>query len=283
MHGLFCPVQLPEGDHRSAAASSMALAVRFLGKGKTMAMSLGTKAERMLKLLIGVRNPRVASALASYGFTEQTIQEGWELLQAVGKTRYDVSAPPGDVQVISQLDAWENQWFPIAYATLQRHFPASHGRLFLNLSQTEGPEVAISVRTFLDRFDLMSKGADPYGAEGPKAAAILAQRGLNADAVRQARVLLEQLGKVAPAATPLSLEDEKAALQRTEDALWAYYLEWSQVARIAVKQRPLLRQLGFLVPRSSGDTGSEDPEPPEGPTPAPVASPTGGAPVPAGA
>src|SRR6478752_755743 len=50
-----------------------------------MPISIGNKAERVLRLLIGVRNPRVAAALAGYGFSEQTIQEGWDLLQALGR------------------------------------------------------------------------------------------------------------------------------------------------------------------------------------------------------
>ena len=33
--------------------------------------------------------------------------------------------------------------------------------------------------------------------------------------------------------------------KKAEDALWTWYLDWSQVARTAVTQRVLLRQLGF--------------------------------------
>ena len=149
-----------------------------------MAMRLGEKAERVLKLLLGLRNPRVASALASCGFTDADLQEGWSLLQAVGGTKLAI-LPLGarDKNTIEKLDLWENRWFPIASASLARRHPAVHARLFLNLSQTEGPEVAISVQTFLNRYDAMSRGEEPYGAEGEKAKALLTTRGLTAQVV----------------------------------------------------------------------------------------------------
>ena len=31
--------------------------------------------------------------------------------------------------------------------------------------------------------------------------------------------------------------------------MWAWYLEWSKIARVAIKNRALLRQLGFLSAR----------------------------------
>jgi hypothetical protein len=36
------------------------------------------------------------------------------------------------------------------------------------------------------------------------------------------------------------------ARTRAGDELWAWYLEWSQIIRTAVKNRRLLQQLGFL-------------------------------------
>jgi hypothetical protein len=243
-----------------------------------MAITMGMKAERALRLLLGLRNPRIATALAAHGFTDKDRQEGWELLQALGKTRFDSVNVPTDMQTIQALDAWENIWFPITGAALARRYPASHARLFLNLSQTEGPEVALSVRTFLDRYDAMSKGEGAYGPEGVKAAEILNYRGLNAGVLGEARALLAALGQVAPPQVPLSVEEQKAELQHAEDTLWGWYLEWSQVARVAIKQRALLRQLGFLERSGSGTEEETDPVEPEpvtgGPT-APEASTTG--------
>jgi hypothetical protein len=225
-----------------------------------MAFTLGGKAQRVLRLLLGVRNPRIATALATHGFTERDMKEGWDLLQALGNTRLaGTLAPAADVQTITALDTWENQWFPIASASLARHFPTVHERLFLNLSQTEGPEVAISVRTFIERHDAMSQAQSPYGTDGTQAAALLAQRGLTPAALAEARALLAQLGRVAtPPTVPYSVEEQKAELVRAEEALWAWYREWSQVARIAVKQRALLKQLGFLSERVAAESDEDE-------------------------
>ena len=219
-----------------------------------MPLTIGMKAQRCLRLLLGLRNPRVANALAFYGFSEKDVEEGWELLQACGRTRFDADvAAPGDVATINALDQWEDKWFPISSAALQRHYPATHARLFLNLSQTEGPEVAMSVRTFLDRFEGMANGEGNYGAEGRKAAELLVRRGMTAAVITEARSLLSTLGKVAPPQVPFSIEEQKAELVRAEDAMWAWYLEWSAMTRVAIKQRSLLKQLGFLTDRGGAE------------------------------
>jgi hypothetical protein len=43
-----------------------------------------------------------------------------------------------------------------------------------------------------------------------------------------------------------SFEEEQADLDRAEKEMWDGYLEWSQIARIAIKSRPLVRLLDFL-------------------------------------
>jgi hypothetical protein len=57
-----------------------------------------------------------------------------------------------------------------------------------------------------------------------------------------------------------------------EDALWAWYLESSKVARVTIKQRALLRQLGFL----NRHAVEEDPGPPPEPAPPPDPRPANG-------
>jgi hypothetical protein len=57
---------------------------------------------------------------------------------------------------------------------------------------------------------------------------------------------------VAPGETS-SPEQRRAALARAEAAVWAWYLEWSQIARVAVTQRASLRELGLLSVRRGED------------------------------
>jgi hypothetical protein len=77
------------------------------------------------------------------------------------------------------------------------------------------------------------------------------------------RALIGSLAKVAPAPTLLSVEEEQERVAAAEAALWARYLEWSQLARVGIKNRTLLRQLGFLSTKGadSGDGGDDEPLP----------------------
>ncbi len=154
--------------------------------------NFGEKAERVLKFLFGLRNARVTAALAPYGFTDADRDEGWDRLRALGRGKIGVTEiAASDIGVIQRLDAWENHWFPIAYTSLQLNHPAVHERLFLNLSQTEGPEVAVSVGLLLERLEQMSDPNGPYGAEGPKARNLLTKRGLKPAVIAEARALIK--------------------------------------------------------------------------------------------
>jgi hypothetical protein len=206
---------------------------------------------------MGMRNPRIASAMTAYGFKDADLQEGWTLLNAVGRVKLDAHATATDSNTIGKLDAWENRWFPIATATLERRFPAVHAQVFKNLSQTEGPAVAVSVRTFIERFDQMAAGAGSYGAEGTQAKAVLESRGLTQAVLNEARGLLEVVGKIATVDAATAARDPRA-LEKAETDLWAWYLEWSQIARVAVTQRVLLRQMGFLPTHKSKPSDDED-------------------------
>lgn len=45
-------------------------------------------------------------------------------------------------------------------------------------------------------------------------------------------------------------------MAEAEEKLWAWYLEWSTIARTAITDRRLLKMLGFL--RSSGAKAEEE-------------------------
>jgi hypothetical protein len=145
---------------------------------------------------MGVRNARVAAAMAGYGFSDADLQEGWTLLQSVSRVKLDGSPSRASTDTLDKLDAWENRWFPVAIATLERRFPAVHAQVFRNLSQTSGPAVAVSVRTFIERYDAMVSGTGAYGAEGAAAKPVLEARGLTNAVLNEARALLETVGKI---------------------------------------------------------------------------------------
>lgn len=115
-------------------------------------------------MLPALRNPRIAAALTRYGFKNEDLDEGWNLLRAVTRTQLDVAPDdsPLDPDALRALDEWENQWFVIPAAPLKRRAPNVHDWLFRNLSQTDGVEVLVSVGTFLERWDLLEK-AEKFG------------------------------------------------------------------------------------------------------------------------
>lgn len=238
-------------------------------------LSIGQKSFRVLQLLLGVRQRRVAAALKQHGFGEANLAEGWGYLQALTKNRLGVTIAAADPQMLIELDAWENRWFPIASASLASNYPEAHAFLFKNLSQTEGPEVIVSVGTFVERVSLLgnTKAEGGLGPTGKDARKRLEQRGLTTDVIAQAQSLLDRAGSIEPT-------DEDRAIasaehdEKLERDLWNWYLEWSQIARVVVKDRRLLRQLGFLQIESGGSDDEGDPVSPT-PAPTPVLDPLG--------
>jgi hypothetical protein len=223
-----------------------------------MALTIGQKSERVLRFLRGLPLPRVASALAAHGFTQADWDEGWRLLQAAtGEWLLrEPLARPEDPTVIDELDAWENRWFPVAEATLRRRLPAVADRVFLNLTQTSGVEVTVSVSTFVERVRQLAKDGDSAGQE---ARTILNGRGLTDGVLAQAEALLKRFGLVqfSPPA-PAAPGADPARRQAAEDALWGWYREWGTIARNSVQDGNLLRALGFLTPTGGKDDDGGD-------------------------
>lgn len=118
----------------------------------------------------------------------------------------------------------------------------------------------VSVGTFIERWEKLEKSVGQGGPkDGGKAAKKkLAERGLKEAVIKEARELITKLGGVAgPLPSLPDIEQEENDLAKAEAALWAWYLEWSKIARTTITQRALLRQLGFLK-GARGVAGNED-------------------------
>jgi len=227
-------------------------------ENKQMArLTVGQKANRVLQLLMGLRNPVVAAALQEHGFTDQDLEEGWKRLSGLTRQRLGVRVTVENPAKLQELDAFENKWFPLVHFTLHRHFPEVEAELFLNLSQTEGVEVVLSVSTFVERISLMAEGKAPFGTDGPAAMTLMETRGLTAERIARARALLSELGTFS---APVPVEPPAIEEQAAEDALWAWYLEWGGIARHVVSDRRALRAMGFLSRRPAGDGEDEGSE-----------------------
>lgn len=219
-------------------------------------LTVGQKAQRHLQFMLGLRNRRVLRALKAHGFTEEDFNEGFARLRAIAEVRLDNEPPTVDARLVREIDEWENRWYPIVDATLLHNYPDVHARVFRNLRQTEGAEVILGVATLLDRLEEVAAPVEQGGmADGSAAMALLARRGLTPEVIGAARALLEEVGSIEPLDDEEEVDDEAAseALELAERRMWSWYLEWSQIARAAIRDRRLLRMLGFLRSKQRPD------------------------------
>jgi hypothetical protein len=87
-----------------AVSMHVGRALAFKGKNRKMPLTLGDKTLRTIRFLLGLRNPRIATALAGYGFKNEDMVEGWNLINALGKGRLAVLPPgPRDMETLLKL------------------------------------------------------------------------------------------------------------------------------------------------------------------------------------
>ncbi|MEM1416277.1 MAG: hypothetical protein AAGH15_15320 [Myxococcota bacterium] len=226
-------------------------------------LTVGQKADRVLRFLLSLQSTRITGPLIRYGFQAEDLEEGWARLRALAIVRLD-RVPPSEglPAAVGELDAWENRWFPIVKATLGRHHPAANDAVFRNLPQTTGPKVVLGVSRFIERVRGLPENQELGPEEGNAARALLARRGLTDDVLDDAEVLVRSLDDLLE-----PREDDEAdfaeELRAAEDAMWTWYLEWSAIARAVIRDRRLLRSMGFLRYRKKGEppevVGLEEP------------------------
>ncbi|MEO0326233.1 MAG: hypothetical protein AAF447_25015 [Myxococcota bacterium] len=224
-------------------------------------LTVGDKADRVLKFLLSMNNAHVSRALVQHGFTERDADEGWNRLRALSDGRLDRALPRvASPEELGRLDQWENRWFPIARATLQYAYPELEAFVFQNLRQTSGSQVVFSVQKFIERVRALE--TDPeVGDDGAAARALLVERGLDDEELAFADALVTKLRIVAePADTAPAVDRER--LEAAEEAVWRWYLQWSAIARAVISDKRLLRLMGFR--RTGRATPTEDPTPAPG-------------------
>lgn len=237
---------------------------------------------RVLKFLGGVGTSSVIrGTLARLGYGDKDHQEGWNLLHRVSGYKTEIPEPDLDreaADAIAQLDTWDEPNFRLARAALSRRFPEQAEFVFKNLEPATGVAAVMSVTMFLDRLDALEgvlAGRDHTDKAKLEADAaslkMLLTRGFTADERKRLRRLIktaemgtkpdEQLDKLAAE----SEAQAEARLQALVD-LRAWYDEWAETARVAIKRRDYLIRLGLANRRSGGE---DDPEPGPEPTPTP--------------
>lgn len=206
--------------------------------------SVPQKMQQVVTFLIGLRHRPIRQALAAHGLSREEIEAGWRLVMELEDDgRFDEGPTSGPI--LTDLDAWENLWLPIADATLNARMPAVHAEVFKNLRQTSGLEVVIGVRTFLERLDALARSDDPTRRAARE---LLRARGLTDAVLDEARALIARIEQAesAPASPPICTEAQ-------EEAMWRWYKEWSAVARVVLTDRRHLNALGFSRTKPGAD------------------------------
>jgi hypothetical protein len=224
------------------------------------------KMRRLLEFLLGLRDDRVLLALREHGFGAAEREQGWGLMQALGMTQAipaPTAATPG---VMAALDAWRNEWLRVLRVSLAQSFPQVHAQLFRGIERAGQDSISV-VPTFLVRFEKLQSQND---ATSRAAVAKLRSRGFTPERQQEARQLLESLRRCELPNRP-DPAVRRATTHKAEAALWEYYVEWSQIARAAIKDVRLLGLLGF---RGGSGSDADDGEAPMASRPAEVSKPT---------
>ena len=123
-----------------------------------MALPLNQKLHKQMEFLIGARHPAIYETLTTRGFNQETLDEGWSLLTVAAGAKLRYRERTGVVAASPARRSWAPSTrgktrLPLARAVLERHFPALAEAVFINLHQTSGAEVVLSVGTLLERLD----------------------------------------------------------------------------------------------------------------------------------
>jgi hypothetical protein len=199
-----------------------------------MARSTGPqKLDRVLRFLVALRDDDLAGPLVAAGLRDEDVAEGWALLRATAPPSVKESAAARTPNAVATdaLIAWVRRHVPIVRPGIARRWPDVDAFLFGKLPPLDGRnEATLAAMELLTRLDKL---------------ALLAMRGLDERALAEAKELLDTM-QTAPKRAR-ARPDYAAA----ESAAWAWYLEWSAVARHVVRDGRVLRRLGFGGPHDA--------------------------------
>lgn len=199
---------------------------------------------------------RIRGLLRAHGYAQRDHLEGWRhLLSCVGFDHEPppLAAEPPAAAAVRELDAWDEHGFHLAHAALARKFPEQARFLLHDLAPVRGPGAMLGVMQFVDRLEALERGEGrPDSArEADRAAlATLAARGLDAAAVQHLRELIKRAKSLAVLEDGPSDEAIREERMKNLEALFAWYTEWVEVARVAVTRRDDLITLGLAQRRA---------------------------------
>ena len=223
---------------------------------------------RMITFLNAASRSEIFIHLETIGYSAAIHSEGWKLLEATSDARFlpspDAKPPTtAEAAALAEVDAWDEDGFRIANASLRARFPEVHKALMDGLSPARGPAALLGVTKFLNRLDTIERTGQPKGAR--EAIALLATRKID----KAVRANLRAKIKLAQTPSVLARMDEAALARAAEQrknaliAARAFFEEWSELARTVIKRRDYLIRLGLAqrISRTEPDPITQPLEP----------------------
>jgi hypothetical protein len=207
-------------------------------------------------------NRTIRNVLIQQGFTATEQQRGWTLLKAAsgGESTSDSPPTPEELEVRNAgvtIDQWDEPNFAKIKAILAYDFPDTTAYLFRGgLVAKQGPEALLSVGTLCERIHELEQASAPERANkravDQAALEKLAKRGYTKQEWERLRTLVATASKSLPAIEEeTNSSEEESNFQKAMLELYAWWKEWSTIARSAVKKKSQLISLGLAKRKSS--------------------------------
>jgi hypothetical protein len=202
------------------------------------------KLRKALRFFNGARNPQISAMLEPFGFTHAILETGAKRLQTAATLRAKaITKTNANPSLSVRLEAFQSLWFPVVRATLNASFPELADAFFQDLVQRRGAEAPLGVTAFLERVRELESTEAPFGTEGQRARALLAERGLSREVMNEGQQLLSEW--VAIPESPVLSPAETDELELAIESAWEWYVEWSTIARAVLKRRRDWHALGL--------------------------------------
>lgn len=206
----------------------------------------------------------IRALLAAKGYADADHQEGWSLLHNVSGVTSEAPAFDTNVGVrdaITELDNWDEDGYRLVRASLSRKHPAQAEFVLRGLGPAEGAGAVLSVKNLLDRLDALESSLDrqPTREADRAALATLEARGLGAVERTRLRGLVKQAEGATAAGPADPAGDEVADKKYLADllALRGWFVEWGELARVAVKRKDYLIRLGLAKRKAPSKAGGD--------------------------
>jgi len=200
---------------------------------------------RILAFVLGVaRYPAARASLGQKGYTQADHDNALALLAKLGAYPAAPPAAASDKAVqaaVVELDAWDNDNFPIIRKALEHKHPAYVDTLFADLEPKEGNESVGAVKLLLDRLDDLEKDTSP---EAQAAMATIGARGYTPAERQRLRALVIKASAFVPAVPVSNAERDQILLD-----LYAWLGDWGTTAKAAIKSRAILIAMGLASRR----------------------------------